>query len=157
MADRIRISLKNEPAITVNRIAIGNDKLVYVICADKKIQYPWGKTPILYIGTTKNGVNRIAASVAYRAEEILNLHGVKSFDVRIVTCRVRQGIKTWSKLERALLLSFREKFGEVPKCNIVGKNFIEQNEYEIFAKSRIIDVIRGLTDHGEAKSHEITD
>ena len=155
--DRLRVSLKREPAITVNRVAIGNEKLVYVICADKKLQYPWGRTPIVYVGTTKNGVSRIASSAAYRADKVLNMHGVKSFDVRVVTCRVRQGIKTWAKLERALLLSFREKFGEVPKCNVAGKKIIEQNEFEVFSKSRISEIIAALTDHGQAATREITD
>lgn len=155
MADRLRVSLKRGSAMTVNRVAIGNDKLVYVICADKMINYRWGKSPVAYIGTTERGVNRIAASAAYRASEVLAMHGVKSFDVRIVTCRPKQGMKSWKVLERALLLCFREKFGDIPKCNNQGENIREGREFIVFSKDRIKQIISDITEHGQAKTHQV--
>lgn len=46
----------------VNRVTVGKDKLVYVILQDKKMQYPEGRSRVVYIGTTKNGGARIATS-----------------------------------------------------------------------------------------------
>lgn len=73
----MRVSLQREPAMVVNKEAIGKDKLVYLVVADKKIKYPTGRSRIVYIGNTKNGANRIAQSAATRADEILGIHGVK--------------------------------------------------------------------------------
>jgi hypothetical protein len=142
--------------MTVNRVAIGDERLVYAICADKKQKYPFGMSPIVYIGTTEKGVARIATSAAYRSYDVLAMHGVKSFDVRIVTCRRRQGIKSWKLLERALLLGFRAQFGDIPKCNSQGKRFQEGREFDVFARERIRQIILDLTEHGQAESHEIT-
>lgn len=153
---RINIKLPPEPAMRVSRVAIKNEQLVYVICADKKIVYPWGKSPIAYIGTTQRGVGRIASSAAYRAPDVLAMHGVKSFDVRIVTCGSRADIKSWKVLERALLICFKETFGAIPKCNTQGKQVREGNVFEIFARDRVKNIISNLTEHGQAKTHEIS-
>lgn len=43
-----------DPVLTINRVAFGQgDRFVYVICANKKIRYPWRDSRIGYIGTTK--------------------------------------------------------------------------------------------------------
>ena len=128
----------------ISRISIGNEKLVYVILADTKLNYPGGRSRVAYIGTTKNGISRVANSVAERAPVVLRLRGVESFEVRIVTCRPRQRVKTWLKLERALLLSFRELYGEVPRCNTHGKNIVERDEFRYFARSRLNRILEDL-------------
>ena len=140
--------------MVVNRIAIGDLKLCYILCANKKLVYEAGRTPIVYIGTTKNGIDRVAQSAANRSW-VLGEHGITSFEARVVTCGSRQRIKSWHKLERALLLVFKERFGSVPICNTVGKNFVETNEFDLFAKSRVVDIIDGLTASGEAGEVEI--
>jgi hypothetical protein len=66
------------------------------------------------------------------------------FDVRIVTCGPRRGVKTWHKLERALLLTFREIYKQVPLCNGTGHGLTEKGEFKIFAKKRLRDVIEDL-------------
>jgi hypothetical protein len=96
--NRLTVSLKRQPAFTATRVTIGKDKLVYVLVADKRLSYEEGKSRIAYIGTTKNGASRVASSVAYRAQEILELHGVRSISARIITCKPRQGVETWRKL-----------------------------------------------------------
>lgn len=156
--NRLRISLKRESAMKVNRISINDLKLVYVICANKKVRYPKGRTPVVYIGTTRNGIARVAASAAFRSEDILLLPGVNSFEVRIVTCSVRQGVRTWRKLERAFLLLFKDKYGSVPYCNTagVGKNFVETNEFDFFARKRIRDILDNLAETGVAPEHVIS-
>lgn len=130
--------------MTVTRVVVGEDKLVYVIVADKKIQYQKGRSRIVYIGTTKNGVTRVAQSAAQRTDAVLGLRGVESFEVRIVTCRPRQRVKTWIKLERALLLAFRERYGEVPSCNTQGKGISEADEFDYFTKSRLNRILEEL-------------
>jgi len=142
---RASISLKREAALTAKRVFLGHEKLVYVLIADRKLDYPDGRSRIAYIGTTKLGGARIAQSVATRAEAILNLHGVTSFEARTVTCRPRQRVKMWRKLERALLLYFRELFGQVPRCNVHGKNFTETDEFDYFARNRLKTVIEDLS------------
>ena len=122
---------------------MGSQKLVYVLIADKTFSYPHGrKSAIAYIGTTKKGVARVAGSAAERAQEILSLHGVKKVIARIVTCGTRQKVKTWLKLERALLLEFRSAYGSVPKCNWHGKNMIETDEFAYFSRDAMRKLIQ---------------
>jgi len=122
MIRRSSVSLSRGTALYADRsLLAGGNKLVYVLMADKKIRYPEGRSRIVYVGTTKNGSSRVAESVAWQAEKILRLRGVLSLDARVLTCRPRQNVKTWLVLEKALLIAFREKFGEVPRCNIHGK------------------------------------
>jgi len=78
-------------------------------------------------------------------KRILALHGVTEFEARIVTCRRRQRVKMWHKLERAMLLAFREKFGQIPDCNIQGKNFVETDEFAYFAKARVMRILDDLS------------
>lgn len=154
--ERLRISLKRQPAMVVNRIAVGDLKLCYVLCANRSIPYDTGRSPIIYMGTTRNGIDRVAQSAAAKSW-VLGMHGVTSFEVRIVTCGSRQRIRSWHKLERALLLTFRDKFGTVPICNTVGKNFVETDEFRLFSRSRVSAVIEGLTRSGAADEVEISD
>lgn len=145
MSRRLNLSLKSQHALEVTRIAIGNEKLVYVLIANKKFRYPHGRTSaIAYIGTTKRGVARVAGSAAERSEEILSLHGVKRVIARIVTCSSRQKVKTWLKLERSLLLEFRAAYGSVPKCNSHGKNMVETDEFSYFSRDAVRKLIEKL-------------
>jgi len=139
------LSLKTVHALEVTRIAIGNQKLVYVLIANKKFSYPHGqKSAIAYIGTTKRGVARVAGSAAERAQPILSKHGVKRVTARIVTCRPRRNVQTWKKLERAMLLTFRCEYGAVPECNSTGKKMKETDEFKYFARDAVRNVIRKL-------------
>ena len=65
-------------------------------------------------------------------------------EVRIVTCASRKGMRTWMKLERALLLAFREKYGAVPMCNGTGKNMRWQDEETYFSRKRITAILNAL-------------
>jgi len=128
----------------VTRVTLGHDKLVYILVANKKLKYSKGRSRIAYIGTTKKGAARFAASVAKRAPEVLGLNGVNEFDVRVVTCRPRQHVKTWFKLEAALAMMHKDIFGEVPKCNKTfhKKKWTDQLDY--FTKKRLKSVIEDL-------------
>jgi len=134
---RAAISLNRDSALTARRVLSDKRKRVYILVADKKLNYSSGRSRIAYIGTTEKGGSRIAQSVAWRASAIFALSGVREFHARVVTCRPRRKVKMWRKLERALLLEFRTEYGEVPRCNIQGKGFTELDEFEYFARSRI--------------------
>ena len=141
MTKHLKLSLKRFHAIEVTRIAIGNQKLVYALIADRRFQYPHGKSAVAYIGTTKKGIRRVASSVAYRAEDILGEYGVKKITARIVTCKPRPRVKTWIKLERAMLLAFRAHYGKVPIYNFQGHKIKETDEYEYFAREAVRKLI----------------
>jgi hypothetical protein len=145
MPRRLSLSLKRFHAIEVTRIAVGNQKLVYVLVADRVLSYPFGKSPIAYIGTTKKGIERVASSAANRAEKILSRQGVKKVTARIVTCSPRRRVKTWVKLERAMLLTFRAAYGRVPEFNVQGKNVKETDEYDYFARDAVRKLIENLS------------
>lgn len=158
MAQRLRVSLKPKPAMTMRRVALDHDRLVYVICADRKLRYKNDYSQIAYIGTTRNGIDRVASSAAHRSWDVLWSHGVQSFDVRIVTCRARQGFKSWLKLERALILAFREKFGEPPMCNVQGRAMKLRDEFDRFSYQRLSRIIDDLSESGAKSEREpITD
>ena len=89
MPKRLNVSLKPKHAMQVSRVSIGKKKLVYVIIASKSLKYLWGRSHVAYIGTTKKGMAQIAQSGPRTREKVLNLHGVKEFHVRILTCAPR--------------------------------------------------------------------
>jgi hypothetical protein len=137
MAKRLNVKLERKIAMQVNRVSIGKKKLVYVLLAQKPFKYPWGPSKVVYIGTTKKGMDRISQSVAARADDVLGLRGVRLFTVRILTCRPRPNVKTWVKLERALLLVFRHKYRELPMCNAQGKKMKLKDEFDYFKRDRL--------------------
>lgn len=145
MVKKLKVKLQKTHALEVTRIAIGNTKLVYVLIANKKLPYSHGKkSAIAYIGTTKRGVRRVAGSAAAHAEEILTLYGVKKVTARILTCQPRPRVKTWLKLERAMILMFRSEYGTVPKFNLQGKKMREGDEFDYLSRERIRKTIQML-------------
>lgn len=142
---RNSVRLRPDEAMQVSRIALGADKLVYAIVASKRLKYPNGRSRIAYIGTTKKGISRIASSVAERSDSVLNLHGVKSFTVRVLTCKPRQKVRTWFKLEHALLWVFKEHFGEVPKCNSPKRTKTAGDVFKYFSKAGLLTKIEDIS------------
>ena len=143
MARRRSIKASRRPAITITRQAFGAKKLVYVAVANKSRKYPFGyRSPILYIGTTKKGARRIAQSAAARAEALLDDHGIKQISFHIIRCTPLRNVKTWVKLERALLLAFKHRYGSVPVANSSGKKARWRDELEYFTEKRLVAVLR---------------
>lgn len=142
---RAQPKLRPGDALRATRVFLKDAKLVYVILADKKLKYPKGKSRIAYIGTTKKGGVRVAASAAERGEQVLGLHGVREFTVRILSARPRQNVKIWYKLEHALLWSFKETYGRVPKCNSTKKTKTENGVFKYFSKSGTANKIEDLS------------
>jgi len=144
MARKIKVKLEPKYVMKVTRSAVGNEKLVYVILISKQYKYTWGRSSIVYIGTTKRGVTRISQSVAKKSDRVLKIHGVKEFSVRIITCAGRRKVKTWEKLERALILTFRHKFGSVPLFNDRGKKHKWGDELDYFRQVRLTKILESI-------------
>lgn len=51
----------------------------------------------------------------------------------------------WHKLERAVILVFKEEFGHIPECNVQGKNFVETDEFRYFTRARIRHILEDLS------------
>jgi len=145
MLRKLTISLKRDEAFQATRVTIGKNKLVYVLVADKRLKYKKGTSKIAYVGTTEKGAERIAQSLALKADKILRLHGVRRVHAKVLTCRPRKHVETWRELERALLLCFRGKFGEVPKYNLQGKRMKATNEFRYSRRARVENVIDQLS------------
>src|SRR5258708_5787212 len=114
MSKVIRIKLHNDPAITISRAAYAAEELVYIAVANKQIRYGHGPSCIVYFGTTKRGARRIAGSAAWKAETLLQHYGLRELKFYVVTCGAGASTKAARKLERALIIRFRERFGAPP-------------------------------------------
>lgn len=141
MAKKLTIRTFKKPAVIINRSAVATDRLVYLAVANKALKYRYGRSRIVYIGTTKAGASRIAASAAAKARAMLALHGVRHLEFHVVACPRRQKVQTWKKLERGLLLSFRQEYGEIPTCNTQGKRMKWRDERRYFTERRLRSVI----------------
>jgi len=130
--------------MTVYRRVLKHGKLVYVLAARKPLKYPDGKSRILYIGTTKKGISRIATSVAHRSKKILKQRGVREMDVFVVSCEARPGLKSWGLLERALVAQFRSRYFDVPLCNSQLKNKRSNKHLDGLFKPRALGRILGI-------------
>jgi hypothetical protein len=139
---KLTIRTAAKPALVISRPAFLADRLVYVAVANKALKYRHGKSCVAYIGTTEAGAARIASSAAFRAEDLLALHGVTSISFFVVTCAARQAVKSWHKLEVGLVLTFKHLYGDVPKCNVKGKNQKWSDELEYFTRSRLENVLK---------------
>ncbi len=119
-ARKLKVRTPKQALLTLIRSRQWTDKMVYILVANKSYKYKNGRSRILYIGTTKKGADRPAASAVNKASEAFyNLHGVKTIDVHIVTCAPRKAMQTWKQLESALLEVFRNKYFQLPKYNKV--------------------------------------
>ena len=111
--------------------------MVYILSANKYLPYKYlpykgarfktvGRSKIIYVGTTKKGAGRPAASAVNKASEVFyHLHGVRTIDVHIVTCAAHNKKYTWKRLEAALLDAFRTRYFQLPKYNKVRPKPVE--------------------------------
>jgi len=140
----LKIKKSQQAALIIRREALHEERLVYLALANKPIKYKYGRSRIAYIGTTKRGVHRIAQSAAKQSKELLGIHGVRELQFHVVACGPRQGVKTWKKLERALLILFREQLGEVPKGNRQGPGLRWRDEREIFGRRSLEKIFSSI-------------
>ena len=145
MPRKLKIRSSKQPAIVINRVAFRDKKLVYVARANKKLKYPWGRSRISYIGTTKRGAHRVASSAVWKGADLLFQYGIKHLELNVVTCQKIPGVESWRKLERALLIRFREIYGEIPRANNAGKKMKWKKEKKYFPERQLEKVIEGLS------------
>jgi hypothetical protein len=141
MAKKLTISHSLKPVLVISRQAFKAEKLVYIAVANKPLNYEHGKSCVAYIGTSKNGASRMAESAAERARDLCRLHGVSSLSLYVVTCSARQRLRSWRKLESALILAFKHRYGTVPICNKSGARQKWSDELEYFTRSRLEKVL----------------
>ena len=143
MTRRLHISLSPSPVMTLSRAALAKERLVYVLASNKLVKYPRGRSRIVYVGTTKRGVRRVAASVAGRAEGLFERRGIRGVNAHLLTyTRGTGGHDLWLKLERAVLFMFRFEYGTIPILNKMGKNFWPGKEFAHFNKKALLKRIR---------------
>jgi hypothetical protein len=141
---RLNVMVKWPPAISVTRLAGSPRKLCYVVTANKIVAYSRGRTKVVFIGATDEGLSRLVTAVAARTDEILSNHDLTHFEAHVITCKAVPRVDTWRKLERALLLTFRELYGEPPLCNRRGGGIVEEDEFQYFTRERIRNVLEDL-------------
>ncbi len=144
MPRKLKIKRQRSPAIVINRTAFRDNKLVYLARTNNPNRYPWGRSKIAYIGTTKKGARRIASSAAVRGEDLLEEYGIKHLEFFVVTCGKVPGVETWRKLERALLIKFREKYGSIPRANKNGTKIRWKDEQKYFRPEKLDRILEEL-------------
>lgn len=135
----LKTKISKTSLLTLTRSRQWTKKMVYILAANKSFKYKNGRSRILYIGTTKKGGNRPAASAVNKASEAFyKLHGVKIIEVHIVTCSPRKAMQTWKRLESALLDTFRKRYFQLPMYNKVRPT-PKQGLFSTKALERMID------------------
>src|SRR6266852_5206668 len=123
---KLKIRASKTSLLTMMRSPQWTDRMVYILAANKYLKYKNGRSRILYIGTTKKGAGRPAASAVNKASEVFyKLHGVKTIEVHIATCSPRGKHSTWKRLESSLLDAFRKRYFELPRYNKVRPKSVE--------------------------------
>lgn len=137
-----RLRVSRNPILSVRRVLSPPERTAYFAVVNRPLKYPYGKSRIAYIGTTQAGIQRVATSAAARAPRILNSHGIREVDFYLVTCRPRRRVRIWEKLERALLLVFRERYGAIPVHNTHGSRIQWRDEQKYFTRTFLERVIK---------------
>jgi hypothetical protein len=129
---KLKISYSRDPLLTLTRSRRWSGRMVYILSANKYFPYRdggsriLGRSSILYIGTTKKGAGRPAASAVNKASDVFyHLHGVRTIDVFVVTCAAHKKKYTWKRLEAALLDAFYRRYFQLPKYNKVRPTHVE--------------------------------
>jgi len=139
-----RVNQEFEPVLTIDVTATSFDRLVYILVANRPLRYQKESSRIAYIGTTEAGVWRIASSAsmcAYKSRG--KLRGCKRLHAYVIWSRAKRGRDQFRGrryhhiLERAMLLSFRKRYGTVPLLNTNGNGITEEHEFKVFRRTRV--------------------
>jgi hypothetical protein len=131
-----------EAAVTLTRVAVQDEHLVYIIASNKRVPYGRNRSRIVYIGTTSKGVDRILRSVADKARQALAGHGTRRIEVHVYAVAGRPRVKMWLKLEQGLLLAFKDVYACVPKYNKKGMSMRWEDQGDYLAKAGLKHIIR---------------
>lgn len=141
MAQRPRLKVQDKPAITITRSAYAATEVVYIAYANRPLRYSHDDSRIAYIGSTKKGAWRIAGSAAWKAEDLVQRHGVHTLEYYVIVAP-RYGTRpTYRSLERALLLRFRERYGSPPIANQQGRRMRWREDDRIYTAASIDRVL----------------
>jgi hypothetical protein len=129
---KLKIRPSKTALLTLTRSHRWTNRMVYILAANKHQRYKdkdsktVGRSRIIYIGTTKRGAGRPAASAVNKASEVFyHLRGVRTIDVHTVTCHANNQKHAWKKLEAALIDTFRRRYFQLPKYNKVRPKHVE--------------------------------
>jgi hypothetical protein len=142
----LRVRVSKESALTIDRSRMWKKRLVYVLVANKKFRYPSGRrTHVLYIGTTGKGAKRPAASAVEKAMSIFgDVHGVKQIGVYLLNSGSRQSVRTWQKLESALLAVFWQTYFALPRENKKRGEYIKEEDIRYFRRENLLRILRAF-------------
>jgi hypothetical protein len=76
---------------------------------------------------------------------LLYEYGIKHLEFVVITCSKVQALESWKKLERALIMKFKELYGAIPRANKAGKNSHWRDEREYFSPNKLEDILRELS------------
>jgi hypothetical protein len=119
-------------------------RLVYILVANKTFKYQSGRrSHILYIGTTARGARRPATSAVSKAMAIFGeVRGVKQIGVYLLNSESRPNVKTWQKLESALLALFYNRYHELPIENKRRGEYINEEDIRYFRGENLVRILR---------------
>lgn len=149
---RRRINQIFDPIMSVEIAATKVQRLVYLLVANRPVHYGHDFSRIIYIGTTKHGLRRIAYSAYFRINEAVDrVRGLRRLNVYVVWARSKNGPQTkrgmnfWQLLERALLLRFCERYGRPPLLNRTGQRMRARHEFDVFRQKMVDRIISRYT------------
>lgn len=132
------------PVITLNRSRYWVSRVVYILRADRPQKCKKGRSRIVYIGESKRGFRRFAASAAAKADRTFGvLRGVKRIDVHLLTFRGKRSVRLWEELESGLLAAFQARHECLPCFNKQGKS-CKLEDVKYFRRRRLAAVIERL-------------
>jgi hypothetical protein len=142
----LRVRVSKETVLTIDRSRMWKSRLVYILVANKNFKYQSGRRSyILYIGTTRKGARRPAASAVAKAMSIFgDVRGVKQIGVYLLNRESRPNVKTWQKLESALLAIFRQRYHELPIENKRRGEYVNEEDIQYFRSEHLITILKIL-------------
>lgn len=145
-AKNLRVRISKQSVLTIDRSRMWKSRLVYLLVANKKFKYPSGrKTHVLYIGTTKKGAKRPAASAVEKAMAMFgDVRGLKQIGIYLLNSESRRNVKTWEKLESALLAVFRQRYFALPNENKKRGEYGNEEDIRYFNPDHLTDILREL-------------
>jgi hypothetical protein len=117
-----------------------------MLVANRSFKYRSGRrSHVLYIGTTKKGARRPAASAVEKALDVFGeFRGLKQLGVYVLNCDCRRNVRTWKDLESSLLAVFRQVYFELPKMNRKRGGYASDEEVRYFKTQHLREILRSL-------------
>ena len=140
----LRVKCSPEPLLTVKRSKQWSQtkRMVYILTAKKPQKYPYGRSRIIYIGTTGKGTQRPAVSAVNKASEAFGeLRGVREIETYIVTCGGIRSVPTWEHLESSLLAIFVGRYHHLPWYNKKRGSIRYAEDVTLFKRKALEQII----------------